>query len=274
MELRLTSKDRAFKTVVEVGNASVGKGLVVIAGPCSIESREQFLAIARYVKSRGADMLRGGAFKPRTSPYSFQGLGVEGLEILAEARRLTGMPAVTEVMEPAQVELVASFADMLQIGARNMQNFPLLRSVGEQETPVLLKRGISSTIEEWLMAAEHIMSRGNDKVILCERGIRTFEKSTRFTLDISAVPVLRTLTHLPVIVDPSHAAGRRDLIIPLTKAAAAAGADGVMVEIHVEPEAALSDGAQCLTFQGFDRLMSELKEVRGHGRCLRTESPG
>lgn len=266
MELRLTSKDHAPKTVVEVGNVSVGQGFLVIAGPCSIESREQFLAIARHVKSRGADMLRGGAFKPRTSPYSFQGLGIEGLEILAEARKLTGMPVVTEVMEPGQVELVASFADVLQIGARNMQNFALLRSVGEQETPVLLKRSFSSTIEEWLMAAEHIMSRGNSKVILCERGIRTFEKMTRFTLDISAVPILRTLTHLPVTVDPSHAAGRRDLIIPLAKAAAAAGADGVMVEIHQDPKAALSDGAQSLTFQGFDHLMSELKEAGRHGK--------
>jgi len=262
VELRLTSKNHAAKTAVEIGNVSVGHGFVVIAGPCSVESREQLLTIARHVKSQGADMLRGGAFKPRTSPYSFQGLGIEGLEILAEARKLTGMPIVTEVMEPEQVGLVANFADVLQIGARNMQNFPLLRSVGEQETPVLLKRGFSSTIEEWLMAAEHVVSRGNDNVILCERGIRTFEKLTRFTLDISAVPILKTLTHLPVVVDPSHAAGRRDLIIPLARAAAAAGADGIMVEIHQKPETALSDGAQSLTFQGFDSLMSELREVR------------
>ncbi len=245
--------------VVEVGPVRFGDGSYpVIAGPCSIESEEQVFETARIVAEAGAAMLRGGAFKPRTSPYSFQGLGAEGLRLLQEAGRRRGLPTVTEVLEPGQVELVASRVDMLQVGARSMQNFPLLRAVGRSHRPVLLKRGPAATIEEWLLAAEYVLAEGNQDVVLCERGIRTFGTETRYTLDISAVPVVKTLTHLPVIVDPSHATGRRDLIAPLGLAGRAAGADGMMVEVHPDPSSALSDGPQQLDAAGFRDLMERL----------------
>ena len=248
--------------VVTVGDLEVGSDLfVVIAGPCSVESREQILDTAREVKRAGAHMLRGGAFKPRTSPYSFQGLGVEGLKLLAEAREETGLPVVTEVMAPEQVRVASEYADVLQIGARNMQNFPLLREVGRCRKPVLLKRGFWATVEEWLCAAEYIMVEGNLDVILCERGIRTFEKATRNTLDLSAVALLKHVSPLPVIVDPSHGTGVRELVPSMAKASAAAGADGIMVEVHPRPEEALSDGPQSLRFEEFRRLMEELRPV-------------
>ncbi len=245
--------------VVEVGPVRFGDGSYpVIAGPCSVESDEQVFEAARIVAEGGASMLRGGAFKPRTSPYSFQGLGAEGLRLLAEAGRRSGLPTVTEVLEPDQVELVAAHADMLQLGARNMYNSPLLRAVGRSQKPVLLKRGPAATIEEWLLAAEFVLAEGNERVVLCERGIRTFETETRNTLDISAVPVVKALTHLPVIVDPSHASGRRDLIAPLGLAGRAVGADGMMVEVHPDPSQALSDGPQQLDAAGFQDLMHRL----------------
>ena len=248
--------------VVTVGDLEVGSDLfIVIAGPCSVESREQILDVAREVKKAGAHMLRGGAFKPRTSPYSFQGLGVEGLKLLAEAREETGLPVVTEVMAPEQVRVVSEYADVLQIGARNMQNFPLLREVGRCRKPVLLKRGLWATVEEWLCAAEYIMVEGNLDVILCERGIRTFEKATRNTLDLSAVALLKHVSPLPVIVDPSHGTGVRELVPSMARASAAAGADGIMVEVHLRPEEALSDGPQSLRFEEFRRLMEELRPV-------------
>ena len=235
------------RSVVQVGGVPIGPGTItMIGGPCAVESMEQTLAAAALAKSAGAVLLRGGAFKPRTSPYSYQGLGELGLKILSDVRSATGLPVVTEVVDPGSVELVASYADMLQVGTRNMQNFALLKAVGSVAKPVLLKRGMSATIEEWLMAAEYIAQRGNLDIVLCERGIRTFEPATRNTLDISAVPLARLLSHLPVIVDPSHASGRRDLVVPLARAAIAAGADGVIVDIHPEPEQALCDGAQAL----------------------------
>ena len=245
--------------VVAVGPVRLGgDSYPVIAGPCSIENEEQVFEAARIVAEGGAAMLRGGAFKPRTSPYSFQGLGQEGLELLQEAGRRHGLPTVTEVPEPGRVDLVVDHVDMLQVGARNMQNFPLLRAVGESRKPVLLKRGPAATIEEWLLAAEYVLSGGNEGVVLCERGIRTFETETRNTLDISAVPAVKALTHLPVIVDPSHATGRRDLIAPLGLAGRAAGADGMMVEVHPDPSQALSDGPQQLDEAGFGDLMHQL----------------
>jgi 3-deoxy-7-phosphoheptulonate synthase len=235
------------RSVIRVGGVPIGPGtLTVIAGPCAVESPEQTLAAAQMAKSAGASMLRGGAYKPRTSPYSYQGLGEAGLRILADVRAETGLPVVTEVIDPAGVEMVASYADMLQVGARNMQNFALLQAVGSAGKPVLLKRGFSATIEEWLSAAEYIAQRGNLDIVLCERGIRTFETATRNTLDISAVPVAQRLSHLPVIVDPSHSGGRRDLVLPLTRAAIAVGADGLLVDVHPEPTTALCDGDQAL----------------------------
>lgn len=243
---------------IEGGAIVGGESIVVIAGPCSVESRDQILEAARGVSEAGATLLRGGAFKPRSSPYSFQGLGEEGLEFLAEARETTGLGIVTEVVAPEDVQLVASYADVLQIGARNMQNFRLLSYVGEQEKAVLLKRGMMATVEELLLAAEYIVASGNPRVILCERGIRTFEQSTRNTLDLCVVPVLKEKTHLPVIVDPSHAAGRRELVPALSRAAVAAGADGLIVEVHPQPDEALSDGRQSLTVEGFHSLMGEL----------------
>ena len=238
------------------GTVIGGRETTVIAGPCSVEGDAMLLETARRVKTAGARLLRGGAFKPRSSPYSFRGLGAEALELLAEARAETGLPVVTEVMDTRQVELVAEHADILQVGARNMQNFSLLDELGRIRRPVLLKRGLSATVRELLMAAEYIMSQGNRDVILCERGIRTFETATRNTLDVGAIAVLRQETHLPVIVDPSHAAGRADLVAPLAFSAVAAGADGLMVEVHPDPEQALSDGDQSLDFDGFDRLMA------------------
>lgn len=248
---------RAGESPVEIG----GKTVVVVAGPCSVEKREMLFDLAAELKKLGARLLRAGAFKPRTSPYAFQGLGVEGLRYLAEVRREVGIPIVTEVMDPRDVEMVGEVADVLQIGARNTQNFNLLRAVGRASKPVLLKRGISGTIEELLMSAEYILNEGNPNVILCERGIRTFERATRNTLDLSAVPVLHSESHLPVVVDPSHGVGRWDLVHPMALAAVAAGADGVMVEVHPNPEEALSDGAQALLPEKFGRLMNELRAV-------------
>jgi 3-deoxy-7-phosphoheptulonate synthase len=238
-----------------------GKKLVVMAGPCAVEGRQQLLEAAHAVKEAGAQILRGGAFKPRTSPYSFQGLGEEGLKYLAEARRETGLAVVTEVMAPEQVPLVTTYADILQIGARNMQNYALLHAVGEAQRPVLLKRGMMSTIEELLMSAEYILSHGNERIMLCERGIRTFEPYTRNTLDINAVPLLKQLTHLPVIVDPSHGTGKWELVSAVSRAAVAAGADGLIVEVHPHPSHALSDGAQSLKPETFGQLMAELRAI-------------
>jgi 3-deoxy-7-phosphoheptulonate synthase len=243
------------------GHIMGGDQITIIAGPCAVESREQILETAQAVKAAGAHMLRGGAYKPRTSPYSFQGLGEEALTFLAEARQVTGLPIVTEVMAPEQVPLVARYADVLQIGTRNMQNYALLHAVGEAGLPVLLKRGMMSTIEELLMSAEYVLSHGNRRVILCERGIRTFEHYTRNTLDINAVPVLKELTHLPVVVDPSHATGKWSLVSAAAKAAIAAGADGLIIEVHPNPERALSDGAQSLRPARFAELMVQLRRV-------------
>ena len=249
-------------TIVDVSGVHLGDGsCTVIAGPCAVESREQLLATATAVAHAGAAMLRGGAFKPRTSPYSFRGLGLDGLEHLDAARRATGLPFVTEVVNPSDVEAVSEHADMLQVGTRNAQNFSLLEAVGESRRPVLLKRGLSNTIEEWLLAAEYIVAHGNPNVVLCERGIRTFEASTRNTLDLSAVPVAKSLTHLPVIVDPSHATGHRYLVAPMALAALAAGADGLLIEVHPDPEHALSDGAQSLTLPMFADLMERLRRL-------------
>jgi 3-deoxy-7-phosphoheptulonate synthase len=240
---------------VEIG----GKPFVIMAGPCSVESEAQILSTALAVKKAGAHILRGGAYKPRTSPYAFQGMEEEGLKLLAKARQRTGLPVVTEVMNPSDVDLVAGYADILQVGARNIQNFPLLKAVGKIKNPILLKRGMSSTIEEFLMSAEYILKEGNDQVILCERGIRTFETATRNTLDLSAIPVLKKETHLPVIVDPSHATGHWDLVEPMSRAAVAAGADGLMVEVHPNPAQAWSDGAQSLKPEKFAALVKGLK---------------
>jgi 3-deoxy-7-phosphoheptulonate synthase len=249
-------------TVVQVGTAQIGGGdLCIIAGPCAVESRDQLLQTAMAVKRAGASMIRGGAFKPRTSPYSFQGLEKAGLEILKEAKVLTGLPVVTEVMNPQDVALVCEYVDVLQIGARNMQNFSLLREVGRANKPVILKRGLAATIDEWLMAAEYVMCEGNYKVILCERGIRTYETYTRNTVDISAIPVIKQLSHLPILVDPSHGTGRWSLVKPVAKAAIAAGADGVMVEVHINPQEALSDGPQSLTPTTFAELAWEVREI-------------
>ena len=249
-------------TIVAAQNLKVGGGhLGVIAGPCSVESREQILEIAHIVKETGANGLRGGAFKPRTSPYSFQGMKEKGLQLLAEARDATGLAVVTEVMAKEQVELVGRYADVLQVGARNMQNYPLLEAVGEAGLPVLLKRGPSATMEEFLLAAEYILKTGNTKVILCERGIRTFEDHTRFTLPLATVPYLHERTHLPVMVDPSHGTGKASLVGAMARAAVAAGADGLIVEIHPHPEKALSDGFQALTPAGFRQMMAECRKV-------------
>lgn len=271
---------RAFAsspTTVALGDAAgtvVGaRELLVIAGPCSVEGRTMLHDTALSVQASGARALRGGAFKPRSSPYAFQGMGREGLELLAEVRRETGLPIVTEVLDPRQVELVAEFADVLQVGARNMQNFALLTEIGRVHRPVLLKRGLSATITELLMAAEYILAQGNSQVMLCERGIRTYETSTRNTLDISAIPVLKRETHLPVIVDPSHAAGQAGLVTPLALAAIAAGADGLIVEVHPDPTCAQSDGEQSLTFAAFDEMMRQARAVAGAvGRTIAAPS--
>ena len=257
---------REFKvnnTVVKVGNSIFGDGSVpVIAGPCAVEGRELFIETALAVKEKGANLLRGGAFKPRTSPYSFQGLGEEGLKIMAEAREITGLPIVTEVMDQKSVALVAEYVDIIQVGARNMQNFFLLKEVGKINKPVLLKRGLAATIEEWLMAAEYILDGGNDQVILCERGIRTFETYTRNTLDLSAVSLVKQLSHLPVIVDPSHGTGKRELIKPMSLAAVACGCDGLIIEVHTNPAEAWSDGPQSLIPDDFGILMGQIKAVK------------
>lgn len=250
---------RPRATVVNVAGVRIGGGdLVVMAGPCSVESRDQLLETARSVKSSGADMLRGGAYKPRTSPYDFQGLGVEALQFLKEASKETSLPIVTEVMSEADVEVVAEYADMLQVGARNMQNFSLLRKLARFKRPILLKRGPSATIKEWLLAAEYLLAGGNPDVVLCERGIKTFETATRNTLDLAAIALVKELSHLPVIADPSHGTGLRSLIRPMSKAAVAAGADGLMVEVHPCPERALSDGPQSLDLSGFAEMMKDL----------------
>ena len=249
-------------TVVDVGGVKIGGGTFsVIAGPCSIESREQIIEVAGEVKERGASLLRGGAFKPRTSPYSFQGMGVEGLELLLEARASSGLPIVTELMSPKHCQLFEEKVDLVQIGARNMQNFDLLKEVGKMSRPVLLKRGLSNTYEEWIMSAEYIMAGGNENVILCERGVRTFESYTRNTLDLSAIPAIRRMSHLPIVVDPSHAAGMYWMVEPLAMAAAAVGADGLMVEVHNDPPHARCDGQQSLTPEKFGRLMGRLEPL-------------
>ena len=240
-----------------------GKKIHVIAGPCAVEGEDQLMEIAKEVKAQGATLLRGGAFKPRTSPYSFQGLEEEGLKILAAARQETGLPIVTEVMDIGSISLVAKYADLLQVGARNMQNFFLLKELGRLQKPILLKRGPSATIEEWILAAEYIMSEGNHNVILCERGIRTFETYTRNTLDLSAVPAAKNLSHLPVVVDPSHGTGKWSLVAPMAKAAIAAGADGLMIETHCRPEEAFSDGQQSLTPKNFGETMKQLHGLAG-----------
>ena len=247
-------------TIVDVNGSKVGgKYLGIMAGPCSVESEKQIVEVAKAVKASGANFLRGGAFKPRTSPYSFQGLELEGLELLKIAKQETGLPIVTELMSTAYLDKFVEDVDVIQIGARNMQNFDLLKEVGKTKTPILLKRGMSSTIEEWLMSAEYIMAGGNENVILCERGIRTFETATRNTLDLSAVPVIKEKSHLPIIIDPSHATGKRDLVEPLAKAAIAVGADGLMIEVHNNPAKALCDGKQSIKPETFDEIMKKIK---------------
>ncbi len=260
---KLASREfQAEDTVIKVGDSLIGgQEIQVMAGPCAVESKEQLLLVAEEVKKQGARFLRGGAFKPRTSPYAFQGLEEQGLAFLAEAREKTGLSVITEVMDTRKVEMVANYADILQIGARNMQNFPLLKEVAKFDKPVLLKRGLNSTIEEWIMAAEYIISSGNPQVILCERGIRTFETYTRNTLDLSAVPVLKHLTHLPVIVDPSHAIGKWRFVQPMARAAVAAGADGLLIEVHPEPSQAVCDGPQSITPERFGTVMADLRKI-------------
>jgi 3-deoxy-7-phosphoheptulonate synthase len=266
---------RTFKptdTVVDVRGVKIGgTEVVLMAGPCSVESETQVLAVARAVAASGARLLRGGAFKPRSSPYSFQGLGEEGLRLLRDAATAESMALVSEVMDVSQIELIGRYCDIYQVGARNMQNYTLLRELGHARKPVLLKRGISATIEEWLLSAEYVLSGGNTDVILCERGIRTFETATRNTFDVSAIPVVKKLSHLPVVADPSHGAGRRDMVAPMARAAVAAGADGLLIEVHCDPDHALSDGAQSMFPAQFDRLMAELRIIApaiGRGICL------
>ena len=260
---KLVSREfQARDTIVRVGDVSIGNGhMTIIGGPCSIESEAQALAIAAHVRRAGAQLFRGGAFKPRTSPYSFQGLGVKGLEILKTVREATGLPVVTEAMDIESFDWVEKYADVIQIGARNMQNFSLLKRAARATKPILLKRGMAATIEEWLMAAEYIIDGGNSQIILCERGVRTFVHHSRNTLDLSAIPVIRKESHLPIIVDPSHAAGKRDQVIPLSRAAAAVGAHGLIVEVHHEPEKALSDGAQSLYPEQFDDLCLQVHSI-------------
>jgi 3-deoxy-7-phosphoheptulonate synthase len=266
--VRVNRKSKPDPTIVDVNGIRFGsKEVVIIAGPCSVENHEQLMETAKAVKSAGGMILRGGAFKPRSSPYNFQGLGEEGLKLLQEARMKTGLPIVTEVMDTRMVELIAGYADILQIGSRNMQNYPLLKEVGMLRKPVLLKRGMMATIEEFLLAAEYILNQGNEQVILCERGIRTFETTTRNTLDLSAVPMLKHLSHLPVIVDPSHGTGHRWMVPAMAKAAIAAGADGLIMEVHYKPEEALCDGQQSLSPEEFAKLMADLKKIaRAVGR--------
>jgi 3-deoxy-7-phosphoheptulonate synthase len=249
-------------TTVKVSDITIGgEAMVVMAGPCAVESEEQLMVTARAVKAAGAHILRGGAFKPSTSPYTFRGLGEDGLKLLAQASKETGMPVVTEVMNARDVELVSRYADILQIGARNMQNFTLLDEVGKSKKPVMLKRGMSATIQEWLLSAEYILSQGNKRVLLCARGIRTFEQYTRNTMDVDAIPIIKKLSHLPIIADPSHGTGKWYLVTPMAVASVAAGADGIMIEVHPNPEAALKDGPQSLSFDNFARLMAQIKPV-------------
>jgi 3-deoxy-7-phosphoheptulonate synthase len=266
---------RTFKpddTVVTLGDVRIGGDeVIVMAGPCSAESAEQVRATAAAVRRSGAKVFRGGAFKPRSSPYSFQGLGEAGLKLLREACDAEGLQLVSEVMDASQIEVMRGYVDMYQVGARNMQNFTLLRELGHERKPVLLKRGISATIEEWLLSAEYVLSGGNTGVVLCERGIRTFETATRNTFDISAIPVVKKLSHLPIVADPSHGAGRRDMVTPMARAAVAAGADGLIIEVHCDPDHALSDGAQSMFPAQFDRLMAELRIIApaiGRSICL------
>jgi len=263
--LQYAARNGAARTVVQAGAARFGEGFVIVAGPCSVESEDRLLAIARAVKDAGADALRGGAFKPRTSPYAFQGLGLAGLRMLEKAREETGLPVITEVLDPRDVSWISEYADVLQIGARNMQNFSLLKEAGKQKKPILLKRGLQATLEEWLNSAEYILSAGNPNVILCERGIRTFETYTRNTLDLSAVPAIRSLSHLPILVDPTHGTGRVELVEPMSLAAAAAGADGLMIEVHDNPGEALSDKSQALLPDQFRSLVEKVRRVRA---CL------
>ncbi|MFC4586704.1 3-deoxy-7-phosphoheptulonate synthase [Sphaerisporangium corydalis] len=273
-KFKLVSREHhSQRSSVRVGEVSIGPDTVtLIAGPCAVETPEQTLLAARMAQAAGATLLRGGAFKPRTSPYAFQGLGERGLRILAEVREETGLPIVTEVVGAHDVDMVASYADMLQVGTRNMQNFPLLQAVGSAGKPVMLKRGMNATIEEWLMAAEYIAQRGNLDIVLCERGIRTFETATRNTLDISAVPVAQRLSHLPVVVDPSHSGGRRDLVLPLSRAAIVAGADGLIVDVHPDPDIALCDGPQALVAEDLHVLARTLEDLAGFmGRRLSTQ---
>ncbi len=259
---KVSRNRRSDNTVVEVKGVEIGGSeVIIIAGPCAVENKEQLFETARAVKAGGARILRGGAFKPRSSPYNFQGMGEEGLILLRDISRETGMPVVTEVMDTRQMELVASYADMIQIGSRNMQNYPLLKEAGLLRKPVLLKRGMMATIEEFLLAAEYILSQGNEQVILCERGIRTFETSTRNTLDLSAVPMLKHLTHLPVIIDPSHGTGLRWMVPSMAKAAVAVGADGLIIEVHYKPEEALCDGHQSLNIMEFNTMMADLDKI-------------
>src|SRR6266498_120025 len=254
---------RSEKTVVKVGDATIGgEELAIIAGPCAVESRTQAFTVAEAVRRSGAKFFRGGAFKPRTSPYAFQGLGEEGLKILEEIRETYGLKIVTEALDEAGVDLVERYADVIQIGARSMQNFTLLRRAGKSRLPVLLKRGLSATLDEWLLAAEYIMSEGNYQIVLCERGIRTFAQHTRNTLDLSAIPAVRRISHLPVIVDPSHGTGKNYMVTPLARAGVAVGADGLIVEVHDQPEHALSDGAQALTLEQYEQLVSEVRSIR------------
>uniref|UniRef100_A0A7C5UUR9 3-deoxy-7-phosphoheptulonate synthase n=1 Tax=Ignisphaera aggregans TaxID=334771 RepID=A0A7C5UUR9_9CREN len=259
---QLTSNEFKEKTIININGVEIGgKRIAIVAGPCAVESEEQIVEIAKAVKRAGAHMLRGGAFKPRTSPYSFQGLGEEGLKMLKKASEITGLPIVTEIMDVRDIDVINRYADMIQIGARNSQNFTLLREVGKLRKPVLLKRGFGMTVEEWILAAEYILLEGNGDVVLCERGIRTFEKSTRFTLDIAGFAVAKTMTHLPIAVDPSHPAGRRDIVEPLALAAIAAGADMLIIEVHINPEKALSDSEQQLDVKAFENIMKKAKAV-------------
>ncbi|OQY08916.1 MAG: 3-deoxy-7-phosphoheptulonate synthase [Fusobacteriia bacterium 4572_132] len=260
---KLASRDfKQEDTVIDVNGIKIGGGnFVVMAGPCAVESREQIIETAKFAKKAGAHILRGGAFKPRTSPYAFQGLGEEGLKYMKEASEITGMPIITEIMSEEEIDLVAKYADILQVGARNMQNYALLKKLGKIDKPIFLKRGMAATAKDFLMAAEYIMAGGNYKVILAERGIRTFETATRNTLDLNVVPVVKEWSHLPIIIDPSHGTGKRNAVIPMARAAMAAGADGVMIEVHPNPDEALSDGPQSLTFEMFEEMMKQLKGI-------------
>lgn len=268
---KLSSREfQPESSLIKVGNVTIGRDLVVMAGPCAVETEQQLMDTARAVKAAGANILRGGAFKPSTSPYQFRGLGKDGLKLLADARKETGLPIITEVLSPQDVELVAQYADILQVGARNMQNFTLLDEVGKTRKPVMLKRGMSATIQEWLLSAEYILAQENRQLMLCERGIRTYETYTRNTMDISAIPIIHKLSHLPVIADPSHGTGKWYLVTPLALAAVAAGADGLLIEVHPTPDLALKDGAQSLTFENFSKLMAQVSSLAAALRNNRT----